>query len=266
MSTNAGSREVILAFGLPGTGKSALLHDLSKFEATRYPVFACDHEDGWANPESPHWRGAPPKRLVVVDDLEGDEVWSGEPGLYVFKTSRFDSRDVAQLCLDVSFDVVLVDDEIDKAGRRSEFDAGPLRTILNEGRHIEHEDEDTGESIIHRVHLFGACRRPQKIHNDFELATQVYCFRLQGNRTLQRLRDDAYIEDEQWERIRTLPNFHFLHWPSGTWKSIQPLGRGGRGNVSTGAARGHRQGDAGERDGNGPEDSSRHRDSDMGNE
>jgi hypothetical protein len=225
MSTAPGSREVVMAFGVPGSGKSTLLHDIVRAQSDTHVFLVSDHEDAWSNPDSAHWRGNPPKNISVLRSTEGfplDE--PPEPGLYVFKASVVDPREVAQLCLDVTYDVVFVDDEIDGSGRKGEFDDSPLRTVLNEGRHIEHFDEDTDESIIHRVHVYGACRRPQKLHNDFELATQVYCFRLQGARTLQRLRDDAYIEDEEWETIRGLPNFHFRHWPSGVYGSIKPLG------------------------------------------
>jgi hypothetical protein len=190
-----------LAYGTVGSGKSTLLHDLVAAQS-KYQRFLCmDHEQGWHS-EGVHWRGKPP----TIYDIEKEGVIPDfrEFGVYRFRSIQWDPREVAQMCLDMPYDCCYVDDEIDKAGRKEGFDTSPLRKILNEGRHIE-----TSDGNIHQVHLLGGCRRPQKLHRDFDLAYEFFIFRVQGSTTLKRLRDDACVEDNEWDRIRMLPNFQF---------------------------------------------------------
>lgn len=216
-----------LAFGVPGAGKSTLLHDLVAAHAQTHRLLVQDNEAQWG-PDGVHWRGRPPKLLRVfyeadfeafrAEALEGDE--PPPPGVYVFR--GVDPNAVAQLCAEIG-DTVYVNDEIDRIARRKGWETSALRDIVHEGRHLEAAD---GE---HRqVHLLGACRRPQNLHTDLtDLCDEVFCFRLKGKNTRDRLLADNVIEDEaEWERIRALPNFEFKHMPSEQWLRLAPVGNG----------------------------------------
>lgn len=209
-------RRLLTVFGLPGTGKSKLLHGLVREQAHVQRFLCLDHEEGWAK-DGYHWQGKPPRIVDVGAGQRADEEYFNEPGVYRFPSNLWDGRAVGSLCLELPYDVVLVDDEADKAGRKEDFDNSPVRTILNEGRHIVTDD------ALHVVHGMFACRRPQKLHRDFDLAEEVYIFRLKGGATRRRLLDDSLIEDDDdWERIKALPNGHF-YWqgrtPDGEYKS-----------------------------------------------
>lgn len=208
-----------LAYGVPGSGKSTLLHDLVKAQAGVQKFFVIDHEAGWGL-DGYHWRGEPPSLGVYgPDDLTKlEEVPSDEwaQGVYVFR--NVEPEEVLTLAV-AKGNVVYVDDEIDLIGRRKGWDASPLRTFVHQGRHALNEDGEPRE-----LHVLGACRRPQNLHTDLtDLVDQVYVFRCQGSRTLKRLLDDSLIEDAQWEDVRALPNFSFIHWPSGQLLSVPPL-------------------------------------------
>ena len=221
---------IILAYGLPGTGKSALLHDLTAAHAQTHRVLCCDHEDGWG-PEAIYWRGNPPENLTLVEseahyqELEEmpEDEWPRN-GVWVFR--NIEPARVAELAT-AKGDAVFVDDEIDALARREGWEKSALRKIAHEGRHLPNED-----GTPTRLHIIGACRRPQNLHIDIAtLVDQVYIFRIQGHRTLERLVNDSVIDkDRHWNRITSLPNLHFLHWPTWTvndesgWLSLRPLG------------------------------------------
>lgn len=212
---------IILAYGLPGTGKTTFLHDyVREHQALGYRWLAVDHADEWL-PGAPHWRGQPPKKLVALEEDEERPDLS-EPGVYVF--SGREGLDVARIATQWG-NAVYVDDELDLVARRSQvlgvgWDESPIRRIVHQGRHLRN---DNGE--VTECHLLGACRRPQSLHNDVsEQASHVLTFRIQGKRTLDRLLGDSHIEEEDWEAVRNLPNFHYLEWPTHQWKSIPPLG------------------------------------------
>jgi hypothetical protein len=64
-----------------------------------------------------------------------------------------------------------------------------------------------------QAHICGAARRPQSIHTDLSaICEQSFIFRVQGKLTLERLRQDSWIEDEEWDVIRNQPNLHCKHW------------------------------------------------------
>lgn len=213
---------IILAYGMPGSGKSTLLHDLVATQASTHRFFVVDHEAGWG-PDGIHWRGRPPP-IELVEGEEALAQWEGLPardwppsGVWTFR--NVETERVAQLAL-AKGDVVFVDDELDLIGRRKGWDDSSLRRVVHEGRHLPNEDGDICE-----LHILGACRRPQNLHTDLtDLASEVYVFRCQGSRTLQRLLADSLIEDGEWDAIRTLPNFHFRHWPSEQYLSVKPVG------------------------------------------
>jgi hypothetical protein len=214
---------IVLAYGVPGAGKSTLLHDMVKAHEDTHRIFVHDHEAGWGA-DGVHWRNSPPKQLQIVqgeselDALEHLDA-NERPARGVFVFRNVESERILQLAVKWG-DVVYVDDELDKAGRKKGFDDSALRAIVNEGRHLIN---DAGEPS--QLHVLGACRRPQKLHTDItDLADEVYIFRCQGSRTLGRLKDDSMIEDEEEEEVRNLPNFHFLHWPSKKRMAVQSVG------------------------------------------
>lgn len=206
---------ITLAYGLPGTGKTTLLHDLIRKQTKTQRFFIVDHANEWADGSAPHWRGAAPE-LTVYDDVRLIPDEFPETGVFVFQ--NMESLTVAQLVTQHG-NAVFVDDEIDFIARKKGWDESPLRQIVHKGRHLKNE---LGE--VTEAHIYGACRRPQSLHNDLsEMADQVFIFQVQGTRTLQRLESDSMIEDGEWERIRTLPKFHFRHYPSGKWLRIKEI-------------------------------------------
>lgn len=207
---------VDLAFGLPGTGKSTLLHDLVRAQAHAMRFFVVDHDASWGE-DGIHWRGDPPPNLYVL--YKDDELPPRIPLTGVFVFRNWDARDVAQACVDYGC-TTYVDDEVDKAGRKKGFDDSPLRLIANEGRHLENLSGDYTE-----CHILGACRRPQRIHTDLtELAREVYVFRVKGKNTLQRLMDEDYFDEELADEIKSLPDFEFFHFPSEKFLRLDPVG------------------------------------------
>lgn len=208
-----------LFYGLPGMGKSLAMHDLVAAQCHEHRFFIADHEDGWIE-DSQLWRGRPPEITVVPpgwqppDELEDAGIW-----VFPVRKEGWDGRLVAELACHVG-DVTLVDDELDKAGRKEGFDKSALRTIAHEGRHVLNRHGH------HRpVHLMGAGRRPQKLHNDLsELAEEVFIFRVMGERTLGRLLEDEHISKDDLSILPTLPRFECKRWsvevPGGEWLRI----------------------------------------------
>lgn len=213
---------IILSYGLPGMGKTTWMHDYVKnAQQSGYRFCIVDHADEWG-PEGAHWRGKPPPLNVVEEDDRNPDL--EEPGLYVFQ--GWEGLDVANVVTNWG-NAVYVDDELDLVARRQQvlgvsWDESPLRKIVHQGRHLRNKDGDITE-----CHLIGACRRPQSLHTDVsEQASHVVIFRIQGSRTLERLRADSHIEDDDWDTIRNLPKFHYREWPTGKWLSVPPLGGG----------------------------------------
>lgn len=215
---------IVLAYGMPGTGKTTFLHDYVREESVRNPGYRwmiVDHADEWLATGA-HWRGSPPKNIQVVEQDEHRAPDLSEPGLYVFP--GWEGLDVATLATEWG-NAVYVDDEIDLVARRAQvkgigWDESPLRRIVHQGRHLKNRDGD-----ITTCHLLGAARRPQSLHTDVsEQADHVLVFRITGRRTLDRLLGDAHIDEEDWARVRELPTFHFKEYPSGEWKSVPPIG------------------------------------------
>lgn len=207
---------ISLAYGMPGSGKSTLLHDIVRKLFLEHRVFVCDHEAQWGE-DGLHWRNRPPPMRVLYKGAELPELeqWP-ETGVFVFR--GYDGREVAELARQVGW-CTLVDDEADKLCRKEGFDKSAMRAIANEGRHLINA---RGEYT--QVHFIGACRRPQKLHNDIsELADQVFVFRCQGTRTQGRLLDDNHIDESETQRIAELPNFHYKQWPSNTWHVLEEV-------------------------------------------
>lgn len=215
---------ITLAYGVPGAGKSTLLHDLVRAQADLHLFFVNDHEAGWGQ-DAVHWRGKPPPLTLVetegeLETLEqrpADE-WPAS-GVYVFR--HLEANRIVALLV-AKGNGVYVDDELDLLARRQGWETSPLRTVVHQGRHALNE-----EGVPTTLHLYGACRRPQNLHTDVSsLADEVYMFRLQGKNTLKRCVDDNFLEEEQWELVRTLPKFEFIHWPSGKHLALAPIGDG----------------------------------------
>lgn len=210
---------IILCYGVPGAGKSLLLHDLIKAQSHERRFFVVEHSDEWG-PDSLHWRGNPPANLVMLgpgDKFPGDPGEFEETGVYVWQ--GMDGLDVATIAVNVG-NVVFVDDELDLIARTQGWRESPLRKMVHTGRHLPNVKGEICEA-----HIMGACRRPQNLVTDLtDLADQVYVFRVQGKNTRKRLEADSMIEENEWETIRTQENFHFKHWPSGEFLTIDPIG------------------------------------------
>lgn len=204
---------VSLAYGLPGMGKTTWMHDYIRAQPT-HRYFVMDRAAEWGM-DAPHWRGKAPQLSVYEAREDLPQQWP-EAGVFVFRGRA--PEEIAQLVLDVG-NATYVDDEIDFAARRKGWNDSPLRVIVHQGRHAENAEGD-----FTQVNIIGACRRPQSLHNDItEVVNQVAIFRVQGSRTLERLRADSMIEDSEWDTIRRLPKFTFLHWPTGEYMEVEPL-------------------------------------------
>lgn len=209
---------IVLVYGLPGTGKSILLHEMVKVYARTHLLFVKDHALEWG-PKASHWRGRPPENLRLVHDIR--EIQDTPPeelpptGVFVFQQA--DAAEVAQLVVDKG-DAVYVDDEIDFIARRAGWEDSPLRTVVHKGRHAMNENGWPTE-----VHLLGACRRPQFLHTDLtEIAQEVYVFRVRGSKTLGRLKSDSQVMwDEDLGRLQLLPTGVCFHVESQSFLRVK---------------------------------------------
>jgi len=207
---------ILLAYGLPRHGKSTLLHDLIRKQYKAHRFFVVEHSNEWG-PDSGHWRGEPPEDLYMIEPNETLEEEIPETGVFVFR--GHDSVKVAYL-VNAYGNTTFVDDEIDTIARKKGWENGPLKDIVHRGRHLPNRNGEICEN-----HIYGACRRPQNLHNDItDIMDEAYIFRVRGSRTGKRLIDDSLIEDYEWPRIREQPPFSFKHWPSGKWLRLPPLG------------------------------------------
>lgn len=209
---------IILAYGVPGTGKSTLLHDLVRKQAHLHRFFVVDHEAGWAR-GGIHWRGAAPSNLFLIDKKTRLPPVGQLPPTGVFVFRNWEPLDVARLVVEHG-DTVFVDDEIDFCARRQGWESSPLRLIVHQGRHLPNAAGEVSE-----CHIMGACRRPQNLASDLsELASEVYIFRIQGDLTLSRLVRDDHLSDSELDMVRNLPNFQCVHFPSRRVLSLSPIG------------------------------------------
>ena len=211
---------ISLFLGMPGCGKSLLMHDLIRAQpAHRY--FVVEHSNEWAKGAA-HWRGRAPRIVDVWNTAQLEKMVSehGELPPGVYRCVGMGGWEVCKLAI-ANGPAVYVDDEIDVAARQTKWmlDGNPLPDLVHRGRHLPNA---RGE--ICEVHCMGAGRRPQNIATDLtDLCDETYVFRCQGNRTRQRLEADSTIDTGDWEKVRNLPRFHFRHSPSGKWMSIPPL-------------------------------------------
>lgn len=203
-----------IAYGMPGTGKSTLLHDLVAAQCHEQRFLVVDHEAQWG-PDGIHWRGRPPPIRVFYKGSELPEEWD-ESGVFVFRD--YDGREVAELARQLGW-CTYVDDEADKSGRKEGFDQSALCELANRGRHTKNA---LGEHT--EVNMLLACRRAAKLHTDLsELASEVYVFHCEGANTLRRLIDDGHILEEHEDLVKSLPKFHLLHYPSRQHLRIKPV-------------------------------------------
>lgn len=203
---------ISLFYGVPGAGKTTAMMDFVAQHALEQVFFVVDRAGEWsvgspdhASSPNPRWRGADIPISVVEPDSVPDE-W--EPGVYLFQYP-WEGIEVAELARSVG-NVTYVDDEIDLVAVYKGWESSPLRDFVHRGRHLPNANGDICE-----VHILGAARRPQSLHTDLTaMADQAMIFRVQGYRTLKRLVDDSYVEETDWDEIRTLPNFEYFLWRS----------------------------------------------------
>lgn len=160
-----------------------------------------------------------PEQMEELKETPYDE-WDSTYGECVFVFRNVETDEILNLAVSKG-NIIYVDDEIDLIARYKDWNNSPLRVFVHEGRHALNE---AGEPC--KLHIFGACRRPQNLHRDLtDLADHFYLFRLRGKATLKRIIDDDLVDsDEQLEQIRTMEKFHFLHWPSGSLGYVEPIG------------------------------------------
>lgn len=212
-----------LALGVPKAGKTLALQDMVHDAALDgHTLFVRDLAGEWRqeDPEAPgrpnpRWRDAPPELVDAPDPDSGDllselEEHRDAGGRVVLFGWPWEGRDIAQCCLDVG-NVNYVDDEIDTTATYTDaWEENPIREFAHRGRHLPN-----AEGVIGKVHVFGACRRPQSLHIDVtSLADEVMLFRVQGHRTIKRVLDEGWIDQSMVDELRTLPNLHFFKWES----------------------------------------------------
>ena len=208
---------ITLIYGMPGYGKTLWMHDFIRAHPDHLFIVN-DHAAEWG-PDAAHWRGSPPSTVQVFEP--NDEMPQPEdlPDSGIIVIRGKEHGQISNLVMEKG-NATYVDDELDFAARREGWNDSPLRYIVHQGRHLPNK---AGEYT--QCNIIGACRRPQSLHTDItDIVDEVYIFRIQGNRTLQRLLADSMIEDSEWDIIRVMPKFHFRHWPSGQYLTVKPIG------------------------------------------
>lgn len=216
---------ITLFVGMPGTGKTQAMMDFVREQSSTHRFLVPDRAGEWGehHPEAPgqpnpRWRGKPPPLVHVPLEIAGDPdaafAWFEEQppaGVFLFG-HPWEGLDVAAVCTAIG-NCVYADDEIDLVAQLGGWKDNPLREVVHRGRHLPN-----AQGEVCKVAILGACRRPANLHPDLSaMAEQAFIYRVQGKLTLNRLREDSWIEDEEWETVRTLPNLHFRHWPSGAY-------------------------------------------------
>lgn len=158
--------------------------------------------------ESPRWRGSKPP-LYLAEGTEGeliDEIEEAEGGIWCFQ-APWEPLQVAKLVQAIG-DCVYVDDEIDLFAVYKDWLSNPLRDFVHRGRHLANRHGEPKQ-----VDILGAARRVQNLHTDLtSMADEVMVFRSQGKQTMKRLVEEGYIEDDEQERVRSMPNFRYVLW------------------------------------------------------
>ncbi len=216
-----------LFYGLPGAGKTTAMMDYVHAHADKHRFFVTDRAAEWgavdpdnAEKPNPRWRGLDPKLIRTILPDEVPDEWP-ETGIFLFQYP-WEGLDVAQLAVDVG-NVVVCDDEMDLVAVRTGWETSPLRMAVHRGRHAPN-----AKGEICELHIMGAARRPQNLHIDLtSMADQVFIFRVQGHRTLERLQLDSMIsdaDDEEWMKISSLPNFEYKLWKNdgtSSWGTVK---------------------------------------------
>lgn len=205
---------IILCAGMPGSGKSTLMHWLVSIQSRTHRFFIVDHEAGWGA-DAPLWQGNVPHIHAITYAGQKLPEKFEDAGVYIFR--NWEPFAVADLAVRTG-NVVYVDDEIDKTARRKGWDSSGLRRIVHEGRHLPN-----AKGEICELHIIGACRRLQNLHTDItDIADQFFIFKLKGRNTLKRMHDDSLIDsDEDWDTIRELNKFECYHYPSEQYYAVK---------------------------------------------
>ena len=215
---------ISLFYGVPGAGKTQAMQDYVSAHAAEHRFMVLDRAGEWEKSTeetpNPRWRGAdstlPIYQVPARQDL-GDFTFE-QTGIYLFGYP-WEGGEVASLCVALGH-CCYVDDELDMAATYKAWNTSDLRHIVHRGRHMPN-----AKGEICELHMLGAARRPQNLHSDVTtMADQCLIFRVQGRLTLDRLRQDGMIDsDDEWQRIRTMPNLQYKLWRSDghtEWGSI----------------------------------------------
>lgn len=220
-----------LFYGVPGTGKTQAMADIVAAHSDEQLFFVVDITNDWSlSEDNLRWRGNVPKGLVF-GQAEYDEffkhVRASEEGGY--KHGRVESAEkfiaendhsgvlvfqfpfrpweVAEYAKAVG-NSVFVSDEIDTVATYKDWDINPLKDFVHRGRHLPNRSGEMGT-----MGILGAARRPQSLHTDItSLADEIFVFRVNGKRTIDRLIGDSVIDSTKDLEVIKLPNLHYVKW------------------------------------------------------
>lgn len=248
-----------LAIGLPEFGKTQALMDYVNAAAHESRFCIVDRSGDMAR-KSPRWRelvwtdwgddvrGGFAQLMAALRDKKKVNFWLEAPppqkmsagwlgqlpptGVVHFG-HPWEGDEVAELVKRVG-NATLVDDEIDFTAEAAGWNRNPLREFCHRGRHLPNE-----AGVVGKVHILGAMRRPQNAHIDLtSLCDWAWIFRVQGDRTITRLMEDAMVhhtevceapDDAECELpgrcVRHLEVAHCKLWTrkGSSWVELEPL-------------------------------------------
>jgi len=201
-----------LFLGVPGAGKTLAMQDYVRAHAHEHAFYVVDRAGEWGPENLQRWRGAPPVTYYVahgdIEKTSRELLENHAPGVYLFG-HPWEGEEVAQVAANVG-NVVFTDDEIDLVATYRGWPDNALRSMCHRGRHLPNL---LGEPC--ELHILGAARRPQNLHTDVtSLADEVVVFRVQGEKTIDRLVNEGILEPRDIEKARTQPNFEYVLWRS----------------------------------------------------
>jgi hypothetical protein len=144
-------------------------------------------------------------RVCIIHDQLGDWEYWRENGEEYLKSDcvRIESGKTAEQVSELALynaPCTVVFDEVSLAlsNRLRDAEKSYAQQILQFGRHTQ-------------VALVGCTQRPQMCSTDFrDLATDIYCFQLRGERSLKWVEDN--IDAEVAAKAKSLAPLQFVHW------------------------------------------------------